>query len=368
MHEPFIDSHERLKMVKARALVVTLSKGQTAIDLTRKMCLINHSLKVTTAGNELWIPLLRPIQDPEYIHLSTALGRIRIEEQEFTERSRHPRTLEEALKENLPPDLLAVVPKSLDIVGHIAIIELPDQLASHEALVGSGVLKICPSVRTVMAKAGEFSTEYRTRELRLIAGEDNPVTHYREHGCVYELDVRTVFFSPRLSHERLRIASQVQPRETVVDMFAGVGPYSILVAKKQPLSTVYAVDANPSAFKFLVSNILANRVLSNVKPMIGDAREVVRLNLSKVADRVIMNLPGSASEFIDVACSSLSEKGGIIHFYSFESTENAYDSATGKLKERVEASGRELKSILAVRTVKEIAPYRVQVAVDARVA
>jgi tRNA (guanine37-N1)-methyltransferase len=354
-------------MVKARALVVVLSKGQTAVNTARNMRLIDHSLRVFSTGNELCIPLARPIDESESRRLSAALGPIRIEEQEFRERSQRPRTLTEALKGDLPPRLLAAVPKSFDIIGHIAIIELPDQLASFEELIGTSFLEICPSVRTVMAKAGAFSSDYRTRELRLIAGEDNSVTHYREHGCIFELDVRTVFFSPRLSQERLRVASQVQPGERVVDMFAGVGPYSILIAKKQPLSTVYAIDANPSAFKFLVSNILTNRVLSNVRPMMGDVREVVKSNLSKVADRLIMNLPGKAADFVDVACSSLNKRGGVIHFYSFESAENPYEAATEKLRRRIEESGRELKSILAVRIVKEIAAYRFQVAVDAQV-
>jgi len=352
-------------MVKARALVVVLSKGQTAVNIARNMRLIDHSLRVFATSDDLCIPLARPIDESEYGRLSAKLGPIRVEEQEFRERSRHPRTLTEALQGDLPRHLLAIVPKSFDVVGQIAIVELPDQLASFGELIGEGLLKMCPSVRTVMAKAGAFSSEYRTRELRLIAGEDNSITHYKEHGCIFELDVRTVFFSPRLGQERLRVASQVQPGETVVDMFAGVGPYSILIAKKQPSSTVYAVDANPSAFKFLVSNILTNRVLSNVKPMMGDVREVVRSD--KVADRLIMNLPGKAADFVDVACSSLNKRGGVIHFYSFESAEKPCEAASEKLRRRVEESGRELKSILAVRIVKEIAPYRFQVAVDARV-
>jgi tRNA (guanine37-N1)-methyltransferase len=328
---------------------------------------MDHSLRVFAMRDELWIPLARPIDESESSRLSTLLGSMRVDKREFSERPQRPSTLTGALKNHLPPYLLAAVPKSFDIVGHVAIVELPDELASFEQLVGNGVLEICPNVRTVMAKAGAFSSDYRTRELRLIAGEDRSVTCYKEHGCIFELDVRTVYFSPRLSHERLRIASQVEPSETVVDMFAGVGPYSVLVAKKQPLSTVYAVDANPSAFKFLVSNVLANKVLNNVKPMMGDAREVVRSSLSGTADRVIMNLPGKALDFVDVACSGLKERGGVIHFYSFESAETPHEVASAKLKERIEASGRELKSTSAIRTVKEIAPYRFQVAIDARV-
>ena len=358
---------ENTEMVKAPALVVALDKGQTAVNTTRNMRLIDHSLRIFSTDNELCIPLVRSVDELESGRLSDALDQIRVEDREFGERSQRHRTLTEAVKIDLPPELLAIVPKSFEVIGRIAIIELPDELVPVEELIGAGVLELCPSVRTVMAKAGAFSSDYRTRELRLIAGEDNSMTCYKEHGCTYELDVRTVFFSTRLSHERLRIACQVKPGERVVDMFAGVGPYSILVARKQPLSTVYAVDANPAAFKFLVSNVLGNRVLRSVRPMMGDIREVVRSHLLGVADRLIMNLPGEALSFVDVACSSLSEKGGVIHFYSFESDENPHEAASGKLKRQIEASGRKLKSILAVRTVKEVAPCRFQVAVDARV-
>lgn len=354
-------------MIKAHALVVAPNKGQAAINVARSMHLIDNSLRIFSTEEGLCIPLVRGVDDLESKRLSLTLGPIRIEEREFTERRQAHRTLIEALQNELPPHLLAVVPKSLDVVGHIAIVELPKELASFYELVGKAVLETCPNIRTVMAKAGIFSSDYRVRELRLIAGEDNPVTHHREHGCVFELDVRTVFFSPRLSHERLRVASQVQPGEAVVDMFAGVGPYSILIAKRQPLSTVYAVDVNPSAFKFLVSNILANRVLTNVKPTLGDVREVVRSSLSGTADRVIMNLPGKALDFVGEACSSLKEAGGVVHFYSFESAENPQEAAPAKLGERVEASGRKVRSILATRVVKAVAPYRVQVAVDAHI-
>ena len=352
-------------MVKAHALYIALDKGQAAVNLARDMRLIDHSLRIFSAGQELCIPLLRQVDESESKRLSLALGQLRIEEREFSERRPAHRTLIEVLQNQLPPHLLAVVPRSLDVAGHVAIVELPNELAPFDELVGKAVLETCPSIRTVMAKAGIFSTDYRVRELRLIAGEDKPVTHHREHGCTYELDVRTVFFSPRLSHERLRVASQVQPGEIVVDMFAGVGPYSILIAKTQPASTVYAVDVNPSAFKFLVSNILANKVLGKIRPIRGDVREVLRSGLSRIADRVIMNLPGNALDFVDEACSCLKETGGVVHFYSFESAEKPREAASAKLRERVEASGRKVRSILATRVVKAVAPYRVQVAVDA---
>jgi len=356
---------EKIEMVKAHALLIAPDKGQVAVDLARRMRLIDHSLRIFSTEKELCVPLLRAIEESEARRLSLELGQFRVGEREFVERRPVHHTLIEAVQDHLPAHLLAVVPKSLDVIGHVAIVELPGELAAFDKLIGDAVLETHPGIRTVMAKAGVFSSDFRVRDLRLIAGEDKPVTRHREHGCVFDLDVRTVFFSPRLSYERLRVASFVQPGETVVDMFAGVGPYSILIAKSQPASNVYAVDANPSAFKFLVSNILANKVLANVKAIMGDTREVVRSTLSHAADRVIMNLPGSALDFMHEACLCLKDRGGVIHFYSFESDEKPQDTASLKLRERVETSGREIKAVLTSRVVKAVAPYRVQVAVDA---
>jgi len=351
-------------MVSALALVVVLSKGETAIRLTRGMNLIDDSLRILATETELCVPLVRPPDGYESERLSLVLGSSRIERRDFSERQPAQRTLAEVLESQLPSYLLERIPRSLDIVGHVAIVELPSELAPFEEAVGKAILETSPKIRTVMAKAGAHSRDYRVRELRLIAGEDAPITRHREHGCTFELDVRSVFFNPRLSHERLRVASQVQSGETVVDMFAGVGPYSILGAKMQPSSRIYAIDVNPSAFRFLVSNVLTNKVVKNVTPIMGDVRDVIRSKLLGKADRVIMNLPGSAFDFVSEACSSLAEKRGIIHFYSFESDERPTEKASERLRECVERTGRRVRSILATRVVKTVAPYRLQVAVD----
>ena len=347
--------------------MVSKSRGQAAVIMARKMGMIDDSLRMLMTGAELSIPLIRQASDAEARDLASEIGSIKIEEREFSERMSRRRTLAEALRQSLPDNALAAVPRSMDVVGDIAIVELPSELVPNEREIGGAILETCPNVHTVMAKAGAFSSDYRTRDLRLIAGEDKSTTCHKEHGCLFELDVRSVFFSSRLSHERLRVASQVQPNEIVLDMFAGVGPYSILIARKQLTTTVHAVDANPSAYRFLVSNILANKVHSNTKALLGDVREIVKSDMLGIADRAIMNLPGKAEDFVDVACLGLKKRGGVVHFYSFEETEHSQDLAVAKLKDRVEASGWRIRSVLATRVVKEIGPYRVQVAVDAQV-
>ncbi len=122
------------------------------------------------------------------------------------------------------------------------------------------------------------------------------------------------------------MASLVQLGETVVDLFAGVGPFSVLIAKRNPSVKVYAIDLNPDAVELLKVNIRVNRVENRIYPMLGDARQLAATKLKGTADRVIMNLPETAIDFVDAACQVIKPQGGVVHFYAFirspDSTEN----------------------------------------------
>ncbi len=187
----------------------------------------------------------------------------------------------------------------------------------YENLIGEAILKTHRNIKTVLAKAGAISGTYRLREFTFIAGEHKTQTIHREFGCQYHVDVAKAYFSPRLSHEHERVASLVQVGETVVDLFAGVGPFSVLIAKKNPNVKVYAVDINPDAVELLKVNARVNRVENRVFPILGDARQITATRLKGLADRVIMNLPETAIEFVDAACQAIKPHGGIIHFYAF---------------------------------------------------
>jgi tRNA (guanine37-N1)-methyltransferase len=165
----------------------------------------------------------------------------------------------------------------------------------------------------------------------------------------------------------MRVASLVQEGEAVVDLFAGVGPFSVLIAKNHDATKVYALDINPEAFELLKRNILLNRVQNRVIPLFGDARQVVHDKLSGVGDRVIMNLPESASEFVDVACKALKPAGGVIHFYGFLRQSDSVDAIKLRFAEAVEKTGRRIERFLSDRLVRETAPYQWQVVLDARV-
>src|SRR6266852_2812203 len=137
-------------------------------------------------------------------------------------------------------------------------------------------MEVHPNVRAVFAKSGEVSGAERIMPLRYIAGENRTYTVHREHGCSFKVDLSKVFFSPRLSAEHQRIAHLVDKGERVVDMFTGVGPFAILIAKRVGDVRVEAIDANPQAIELVRENLRLNKVESKVHAHLGDARNIVR--------------------------------------------------------------------------------------------
>jgi tRNA (guanine37-N1)-methyltransferase len=159
----------------------------------------------------------------------------------------------------------------------------------------------------------------------------------------------------------------VREGETVVDMFAGVGPFSIEAAKTHETVSVFAIDANPSAVGYLKKNIRVNGVVGKVHPILGDARQVIQKRLTGVADRVIMNLPESAIQFVGVACQAVKPSGGIVHFYSFVKEPDSMEILADNFTRAVEDSGCCVEEILHSKRVRETAPYEWQAVLDARV-
>lgn len=239
---------------------------------------------------------------------------------------------------------------SLDILGEIAIIEIPKELLKKERLIGRAVLKANPQLRAVFKKASVVKGEYRTRALKRIAGKGGTFTTYRENSCTFRFDAEKVFFTPRMSSERLRVAKQVKKGEVVLDMFAGVGPFAVLIAKTCPnASVVYAIDSNRFATSYLEESAAMNKVSHKIIIFTGDAREVVRQYLEGKADRVIMNLPKTNETFFKDALIALKSKG-MLHFYTFASTEA---QVTALIKKNLK---RCRYRILEIRKVRPYAP------------
>ena len=153
----------------------------------------------------------------------------------------------------------------------------------------------------------------------------------------------------------------------MVDLFAGVGPFSVLIAKKNADVKVYAVDINPEAVELLKRNIRLNRVDMHVISIQENARQAVEDQLLGVADRVIMNLPETASKFVDVACKAVKPSGGIVHYYAFIRLPDSLENEQQRFSEAVEKAGRKVVVFLAVKAIRETAPYESQIVLDAKI-
>jgi tRNA (guanine37-N1)-methyltransferase len=215
---------------------------------------------------------------------------------------------------------------------------LTEKSTKHSAKIGEAIMAVHKNVKTVLTQASAVRGEFRLRSLEYVAGEGKTRTVHTESGCLFSVDVEKCYFSPRLSYERMRIARLAEDGDTVVNMFAGVGCFSIVMAKHAEVKKVYSIDVNPDAVQQMRENIRVNRAYGRVIPMLGDAREVVEVRLRHVADRVLMPLPAKALEYLPYAILALREKGGWVHYYDFEHAakdEDAVDKVIAKVSEKL---------------------------------
>ena len=268
--------------------------------------------------------------------------------------------LRRILRDLLSEDELGMISGGYDLIGDIAILRLREGLSPEKRrLVGEALIEAIPSVRSVWNQVTPVSGEHRVRGLEHLAGDRRTVTVHREYGCSYKVDVAGVYFSPRLSGERMRVASSVREGERIHNMFAGVGPFSILIAKTVPRVEVYSSEINPRAYELLVENIAVNKVKGSVLPLLGDAMEHAR-SLGGM-DRVLLPLPEKALEALPLAVEELHARG-IVHVYLHVKGDRP--SAIKEAMELVASAGPTLCPYFA-RAVREVAPRLQQVVVDA---
>lgn len=348
-------------------LKVHKRSGQEALILANTLGLTDKTLLIHRNTDSLFIPLVMEPSEREFAALREQLREFDVGSGLFSEKKGQEKTIRQLLHGVLAPHLLACLPKALDMVGDIAIIEIPPELDAYKPILGEGVLKAHKNVQVVLAKAGKVSGTYRLREFEFIAGEHRTATSYKENGCSYNVDVAKAYFSPRLSHEHERVSSLVHDGEVVVDLFAGVGPFAVPIAKKNRRAQVYAIDINASGVDLLKRNTRLNRVDNRVYPIVGDARQVVTRKLVGKADRVIMNLPETAIQFVDIACKATKASGGMVHFYGFIRAPDTVEDLKRSFAKAVEMAGRNVDTFEYAKPIRETAPYEWQVVLDAKI-
>jgi tRNA (guanine37-N1)-methyltransferase len=208
---------------------------------------------------------------------------------------------------DVPDEIRQLLPRGYDVVGDVAIVRLAEGTEGYEAEIGQALVESVPPAETAAVDRG-VEGELRTRDLDVLAGEGSLVTWQKENGCRLKVDLEHTYFSPRLAHERARVADKVDVDEGLLDMYSGVAPYAVLVAKRR--AHVLAVDANPRAVELARRNADANKVADRIDVVLADSQTLVPA-LEARFDHVVMNLPQTGEDHLDEALTVLAEDGRV---------------------------------------------------------
>ncbi|MEK6923145.1 MAG: class I SAM-dependent methyltransferase family protein [Nanoarchaeota archaeon] len=208
------------------------------------------------------------------------------------------------------------------------------------------IKKQFPYIKTICKISG-ISGEFRKPKIKKLFGESTITTH-KEHGISYNLDVSKIMFSQGNHFEKKRLTSLVELNEVVIDMFAGIGYFTLPIAKK--VKHVYAIEKNPESYSFLEKNIRLNYI-SNVTAIKGDCRKQSG-KLGKIADRIIMGYFPGTKKFLPAALK-LAKKNCVIHYHEIGENE----------KEILEQLPKYAK-LLKMRKVKSYSPNKNHYVVD----
>jgi tRNA (guanine37-N1)-methyltransferase len=310
---------------------------------------------------------LMPARDSEYVYFPLVKGAklpkgARTVEMKVSARAGGAKSLSDALEGKLSAAELDELVKSFDLVGDIAVVEIPEGLQAKEKLIAAAIMEHQHGVKVVAKKIGGTSGEFRIRPVKVIGGELRTSTIYREAGCQFELDLNKTYFSPRLGTERGRIAALVKPNERVLVPFAGVGPFAIRISKAVPSAQVVGIELNPEAADFFRKNVARNKC-KNVDVVEGDARNMPK-KYASWADRMAMPLPMDASHFLEFAIPCV-KKGGILHYYSFSETAAPFEKAEKEALSAAKKAGRRA-TVIFRRVVRPYSRTTEQVVVDVR--
>ncbi|MEK6935034.1 MAG: methyltransferase [Nanoarchaeota archaeon] len=242
---------------------------------------------------------------------------------------------------------------SYEIVGNIAIFN--KKITKEQA---KKLIKKIKNIETVAYKSETHKGKYRLKKVKIVFGKKNKVTLHKENNVILKVDVEKTYFSPRTSNERLRVIKQIKPQEKVLVMFSGLGVIPIEIAKNTRAKEITAIEINPIAHRLAKENLVLNKV-NNLKLYKGDVKKVLP-KLKKKFDRILMPLPKTAEDYLDLAKKYI-KRQGIIHFYTF-AQEKEFKNLNDKVKKRFKKF-----KILKIVKCGNYAPFTYRVCIDFKV-
>ncbi len=338
---------------------VPLRQAEQALRLLRARNLVAKGLRVRRVEGYLLIPLTRSSDDAVSL-LRKHLVSAEVCEELFEE-TVLGKTFKDYLKGKIPENLLKSIPSSYDIIGDIAIIQLPEESLRYGDVIAEAIMRVAKNVKSVYA-AGPVEGEYRVRKLTHLGGERRTETIHKEYGVLIRVDVGKTYYNPSLSEEHHRVASLVSEGEDVADLFCGVGPFTLHIITMQK-ARVFAVDINPYAIKCLIESLELNsrKIKGRAVPVMGDVRDFLAVVAPASFDRVIMNLPHAAVSFIGEVLDKV-KPAGYLHVYTVaRSADEAREAVMNAVPEGFKAV------ILNATRVLDYAPRKLIYRVDVRV-
>ena len=200
------------------------------------------------------------------------------------------------------------LPSHYQIIGHVFLAKLSRLDKMQKKVFAKAVMEILPYIKTVCEIKCIKGTFRKPKTSRILGGSMETV--HKENGILYKLDVSKIMFSKGNMLERQRLVNQIRNGETIIDMFAGIGYFSLGIGKLSKAEKIYSIEKNPLSFKYLRENIKLNNI-KNISPILGDCRKIKKIK----ADRILMGYFPGTEKFLKTAFSFLNNKG-IIHYHN----------------------------------------------------
>ena len=337
-----------MNLEKTIALSVPLKNAEEIRKYLREKNLLRNDLEIQRDKKFVYFPI---IEKPKELNTYT------ITKKQFKKREKKPKSYKDIL--SIDEKIKQKLPTSYDIIGEIILIKLPNDFLKYQKEIGKSLLRSNKNIKTVCL-AEPVAGELRTRKIKVIAGEKKTKTTHKEYGLTFDVDVESTYFSPRLATERKRVANQIKPGEIIVDMFAGVAPFSIMIAKYAKPKIIYAIDKNKKAIELAKQNIKKNNILDKIEVIHADAKNLDKI-LKVKTDRIIMNLPFSAYKFFTNALKIANDLCEI-HYYDVLKEREVQDKINDL--EKIAEKNKFILKNTNVRKIKTYAPREFYIGID----
>ncbi len=343
-------------MVKRNCIKTPKKKAEKIRKILIEKKALDQDKKVKKKEGKIIFPL-KENTNPEKIKKELQ-KEVKVVKEEIKSKNRKPKSLKQALKEKFNEEEMKKLVTSFDIIGKIAVLEIPEELQEKEKEIGKAIMKVHPNVETVCKRERKTKGRYRIRKVYPIAGKEKTETTHKEHGVRIKVDLNKSYFNPRLSREREIIADKVKDDEKIGYLFAGTGPFGLVIAEKNKEKNIdiTAVELNPDAYEYLEENILLNGFTEKIEPVHKDVKKLKGYEF----DRAIMTMPIYSEEYLDSVLKNTSEEA-IIHYYSLGKEPNYYEKPKQEIERHIEKF-----EILDKREVLSYAPGKKEVVLDVK--